>query len=62
MSHRNGTWAWHTRTTSLRSAAAASASAPPWLPPVTAIRGDAPEPASSSAASTASAASVNSRV
>ena len=44
MSHRNGTSAWHTRTTSGCSAAAASASAPPWLPPVTAIAAGAARP------------------
>ena len=57
MSHRNGTSAWHTLTASRCSAAAASASPPPWLPPVTATV--APAPASSSAVSTARAASVN---
>jgi hypothetical protein len=61
MSQRNGTSAWHTSTASARSAAAASARAPPWLPPLTAI-GASGLPASSRAVSTARAASTNIRV
>jgi hypothetical protein len=59
MSQRNGTSAWQTATSSGISAAAASASPPPWLIPVTATRA---APASAQAVSTARTASLNRRV
>jgi hypothetical protein len=55
-SHRNGTSEWHTFTLPARNAAAARASAPPWLPPVTAMRAGS-APGSSATTSTARAAS-----
>ena len=61
MSQRNGTSAWQAVTRSPSSAAEASARAPPWLAPLTAIL-ELSTPSSSAAVSTARTASTYSLV